>query len=98
MIRGDFSDEQARDLAIVLRAGALPAPVRIIEERTVGPSLGEDSIRKGFRAASVGVGLILIFFAVYYRAGGMIANIAIVANLFFLFALMAYLKATLTLP
>jgi len=98
IIEGQFSSDDAKSLAIVLRAGALPAPVRIIEERTVGPSLGEDSIRNGFRAASVGVGLILIFFAVYYRAGGLIANIAIVANLFFLFALMAYLKATLTLP
>lgn len=98
IIEGQFSSDDAKALAIVLRAGALPAPVKIIEERTVGPSLGEDSIRKGFKSAAVGVGLILIFFVVYYRAGGMIANISIVANLFFLFAMMAYLKATLTLP
>ena len=98
IIEGQFTSDDAKALAIVLRAGALPAPVRIIEERTVGPSLGEDSIRKGFLAAGIGVALILIFFAVYYRAGGMIANVSIVANLFFLFALMAYLKATLTLP
>ncbi len=98
IIEGQFTSEDAKALAIVLRAGALPAPVKIIEERTVGPSLGEDSIRKGFKGAAIGVGIILIFFAVYYRAGGMIANIAIVANLFFLFAVMAYLKATLTLP
>ncbi|MDO8757529.1 MAG: protein translocase subunit SecD [Elusimicrobiota bacterium] len=98
IIEGQFSSDDAKALAIVLRAGALPAPVRIIEERTVGPSLGEDSIRKGFKAAGVGVGLILAFFMIYYRAGGMIANISIVANLFFLFAMMAYLKATLTLP
>jgi preprotein translocase subunit SecD len=98
IIEGQFTSDDAKSLAIVLRAGALPAPVRIIEERTVGPSLGEDSIRKGFQAAGVGVAIILIFFAVYYRAGGLIANVSIVANLFFLFALMAYLKATLTLP
>ncbi|MDX6768210.1 MAG: protein translocase subunit SecD [Elusimicrobiota bacterium] len=98
IIEGQFTPEDAKGLAIVLRAGALPAPVRIIEERTVGPSLGEDSIRRGFQAAAVGVGLIMAFFAVYYRSGGMIANVAIVANLFLLFALMAYLKATLTLP
>lgn len=98
IIEGQFTSDDAKSLAIVLRAGALPAPVRIIEERSVGPSLGEDSIRKGFRAAGVGVALILIFFAAYYRAGGLIANVSIVANLFFLFALMAYLKATLTLP
>jgi protein-export membrane protein SecD len=98
IIEGQFTPEDAKSLAIVLRAGALPAPVRIIEERTVGPSLGEDSIRKGFRAAAVGIGIVLLFFAFYYRAGGLIANVSIVANLFFLFALMAYLKATLTLP
>ncbi|UPT75985.1 MAG: protein translocase subunit SecD [Elusimicrobiota bacterium] len=98
IIEGQFTSDDAKALAIVLRAGALPAPVKIIEERTVGPSLGEDSIRKGFKAAGVGVGIILVFFAVYYGAGGLIANISIVANLFFLFALMAYLKATLTLP
>jgi preprotein translocase subunit SecD len=98
IIEGQFTPEDAKALAIVLRAGALPAPVRVIEERTVGPSLGEDSIRRGFQAAAAGVGLIMAFFALYYRGGGMIANVAIVANLFLLFALMAYLKATLTLP
>jgi preprotein translocase subunit SecD len=98
IIQGQFTSEDARNLAIVLRAGALPAPVRVIEERTVGPSLGEDSIRKGFTAAAVGIAAILIFFAVFYRVGGIIANIGIVANLLLLFALMAYLKGTLTLP
>jgi preprotein translocase subunit SecD len=98
IIEGQFTPEDAKALAIVLRAGPLPAPVRVIEERTVGPSLGEDSIRRGFQAAAAGVGLIMAFFALYYRGGGMIANVAIVANLFLLFALMAYLKATLTLP
>ncbi len=98
IIEGQFTSEDAKALAIVLRAGALPAPVKIIEERSVGPSLGEDSIRSGFKAAGLGIGLIIVFFVAYYRAGGMIANVSIVANLFFLFALMAYLKATLTLP
>lgn len=98
IIEGQFTPEDAKSLAIVLRAGALPAPVRVIEERTIGPSLGEDSIRSGFRASAVGVGLIMAFFALYYGAGGIIANIGIIANLFLLLSLMAYLKATLTLP
>ena len=98
IIEGNFNSDEARSLAIVLRAGALPAPVKIIEERTIGPSLGEDSIKKGFLASAVGIGFIFAFFLVYYRSGGLIANVAIIANLFLLFAVMAYLKATLTLP
>lgn len=98
IIEGQFTPEDAKALAIVLRAGALPAPVRVIEERTVGPSLGEDSIRSGFRASAVGVGIIMVFFALYYGVGGIIADLGIMANLFLLLALMSYLKATLTLP
>ena len=98
IIQGQFTPDDARSLAIVLRAGALPAPVKVIEERTIGPSLGEDSVRSGFLGAAVGVGIIMLFFAFYYGLGGMIANISILANLFLLFALMAYLRGTLTLP
>jgi preprotein translocase subunit SecD len=98
IVEGQFSMDDARNLAIVLRAGSLPAPVNIIEERTVGPSLGEDSIRRGCMATGIAVGFIFLFFALYYRTGGLIANISIVANLTFLMAVMSYLGATLTLP
>ncbi len=90
--------EDASDLAIVLRAGALPAPVKIIENRIIGPSLGQDSIRKGTAAAVIGFGLVLIFMAVYYRLSGIIADFALILNLTFLLAAMAALHATLTLP
>lgn len=98
IIEGQFTIEDARALAIVLRAGALPAPVNIIEERTVGPSLGEDSIRSGLSAAAVGVGFILLFFGLRYKLSGLFADVAILANLLFLLSAMAYFGATLTLP
>jgi preprotein translocase subunit SecD len=82
----------------VLRAGALPAPVKIIENRLIGPSLGQDSVRSGMTAAMVGFGLVLIFLAVYYRLSGIIADLSIILNLVFLMAAMAALRATLTLP
>jgi len=88
----------ATDLSIVLRAGALPAPVKIIENRVIGPSLGQDSVRKGTTAALIGFGLVLIFLAVYYRLSGIIADLSILLNLLFLMAAMAALRATLTLP
>lgn len=97
-ITGSFTVDQAKDLAIVLRAGALPAPVNIIEERTVGPSLGRDSIREGIRAGLLGGILVLIFIVIYYRASGILALIALVLNLLFLFAALAGLRGTLTLP
>lgn len=97
-ITGSFSDQEARDLSVVLRAGALPAPVRIIEERTVGPSLGRDSIRQGLRAGLAGAILVVIFMLWYYRAAGFIAVAALVLNMFFLFAVLAGLNGTLTLP
>jgi SecD/SecF fusion protein len=95
---GTASFEDASDLAIVLRAGALPAPVKIIENRIIGPSLGQDSIRKGTNAAIIGFILVLLFMAVYYRLSGIIADIALLFNLTFLMAAMAALHATLTLP
>jgi preprotein translocase subunit SecD len=98
VIEGRFSDQEARDLALVLRSGALPAPVNIVEERTVGPSLGEDSIKMGVFAALIGATLVVVFMLVYYKASGLIADIALAANIVMLVAVMALFHATLTLP
>jgi protein-export membrane protein SecD len=95
---GATSFNEAVDLAIVLRAGALPAPVKIIENRVIGPSLGQDSIRKGTTAAIIGFVLVLLYIAFYYRVSGIIADFALFFNLFFLLSAMAGLHATLTLP
>lgn len=97
-ITGSFTMDEARDLAIVLRAGALPAPVKILEERTVGPSLGKDSIRMGLIAALVGGAAVLIFMAVYYKLSGLIADIALCLNILLIMAGLAAFQATLTLP
>jgi protein-export membrane protein SecD len=97
-ITGSFTEEEAQNLAIVLRSGALPAPVRIIEERTVGPSLGEDSIQRGFTAGAVGALMVVIFMVVYYRASGLVAVVALLLNILGLLAVMAGFHATLTLP
>jgi protein-export membrane protein SecD len=97
-ITGNFNAETARDLAIVLRAGALPAPVRIIEERSVGPSLGADSIQEGLKAGLIGTSLVVAFMVVYYQLSGVIAIVAMLLNIFYLFACMAGFGSTLTLP
>ena len=106
-IRGQFSNRfqitglesmEARDLALLLRAGSLRAPVEIIEERTVGPSLGKDNINKGFMSVVIGFCLVLVFMTVYYRGFGLIANIALTANLVIIIAVLSLLQATLTLP
>ncbi len=97
-ITGNFTTEEARDLAIVLRAGALPAPVEILEERTVGPSLGHDSIRKGLTSMAVGGLLVVLFMLVYYKASGLIADFALALNILFIAAGLAGFGATLTLP
>lgn len=97
-ITGQFTMEEARQLAIVLRAGALPAPVNIIEKRTIGPSLGEDSIKSGIKASLVGFIFIVLFMSIYYRFSGIISSVALFLNLVFLLALMSYFSATLTLP
>ena len=97
-ITGQFKMEEARQLAIVLRAGALPAPVSIIEKRVIGPGLGEDSIKSGLTASAIGFIFIILFMSIYYRSGGIISSIALFLNLVFLLALMAYFSATLTLP
>ncbi|OGR92465.1 MAG: protein-export membrane protein SecD [Elusimicrobia bacterium RIFCSPLOWO2_01_FULL_59_12] len=98
VIEGTFSSEDAKLLSTVLRAGALPAPVRVIEERTVGPSLGEDSIKAGVRASLIGLGLVILFMIIYYRTSGLIADLAMAINMLFIFGVMASLHATLTLP
>jgi protein-export membrane protein SecD len=97
-IHGSFTIDQAKDLSIVLRAGALPAPVRIVEERSVGPSLGADSIQQGLMAGLVGSALVVVFMAMYYRLSGLIAIVALILNILYVVASMAYLGATLTLP
>jgi preprotein translocase subunit SecD len=97
-ITGGFSTDEATDLAIVLRAGALPAPVQVLEERTVGPSLGADSIRQGMIAIFASTALVFLFMLVYYRLSGFIADVALGLNLLLLMGTMAGFHATLTLP
>ena len=98
VITGQFTVDEARDLAIVLRAGALPAPVTVLEERTVGPSLGADSIRQGMIAIAASAIAVVLFMVIYYRLSGLIADVALVLNLLILLACMAAFGATLTLP
>ncbi len=108
VIRGHFSNrfettgldsvQEANNLSLLLRAGALAAPVYIIEERTIGPSLGQDNIDKGFESVIIGFIAVLIFMAVWYRKFGMIANIALALNLVIIVAILSMLQATLTLP
>jgi len=97
-ISGSFTSQQATDLAIVLRAGSLPAPVEILENRTVGPSLGQDSIDSGIKSIWVGALMVLVVIVVYYQLSGLIAISALVMNLFFIAALLSMFGATLTLP
>ena len=97
-ITGLDSTQEARNLALLLRAGALAAPIDIIEERTVGPSLGRDNIKQGYESVILGFLLVLIFMVAYYKMFGMIANIALALNVILLVALMSMLQATLTLP
>lgn len=97
-ITGTFSMQEANDLAIVLRAGALPAPLKIVQDLTVGPSLGQDSIDKGFRSTLIAGAMVIIFMMVYYRLSGVIADFALVLNLVCLMGALSALTATLTLP
>jgi len=97
-ITGQFTTEEARDLAIILRAGALPAPVVILENRTVGPSLGKDSIEQGVRSILLGAILVIVFIAIYYKLSGLIAVTALMLNLVLLLGALAYFGAALTLP
>jgi protein-export membrane protein SecD len=97
-ITGNFNVDNAKDLAIVLRAGALPAPVHVMDERSVGPSLGSDSIREGLTAGLIGTALVVVFMAVYYQLSGLVAIAALVLNLVYIMACLAGFGATLTLP
>ena len=97
-ITGLGSSEEAKNLALLLRAGALAAPIYIIEERTVGPSLGQDNIDKGFDSVAIGFVLVLIFMAIYYKIFGLFADIALSLNLVLIVAMLSLLQATLTLP
>ncbi|HDS15734.1 MAG TPA: protein translocase subunit SecD [Proteobacteria bacterium] len=97
-VSGRFTAKEARDLAIVLRAGALPAPINILEQRSVGPSLGHDSIRSGIISMVVGFILVVGFMVVYYRLSGLVTNLALILNLLFVMSILALVQATLTLP
>ncbi len=97
-ITGQFSYQEARDLSIVLRAGALPAPVKIVEETTVGPSLGKESVEKGIKAGVAGILIVMLFMLIYYKVAGLAADLALLMNVVLLWAMMVLLGATLTLP
>ena len=97
-ITGSFDIKEARDLSIVLRAGALPAPVEIVEERTVGPSLGRDSINQGITSFIVGGAFVILFMIAYYKGAGLVAVVALVFNVLFMIAMLAGFQAVLTLP
>ena len=97
-ITGLDSTEEARTLALLLRAGALAVPIEIIEERTVGPNLGQDNIDRGLNSVAIGLLLVLIFMAVYYKVFGLIADMALALNIVLIVALLSMLQATLTLP
>jgi preprotein translocase subunit SecD len=98
IISGGFTTESANDLALLLRAGALPAPIQVIEERTVGPSLGADSIAAGLKASLFGILLVATFMIVSYGLFGFFANVALVMNIVLVVGAMSLLQATLTLP
>lgn len=98
VIEGRFTQSEAADLALILRSGSLPASLTTLEERTVGPSLGRDSIREGVTASLIGFALVVVFVVVYYKGAGINAVVALLMNLLILLALMSYIGATLTLP
>jgi len=97
-IEGLDSVKEANDLALLLRAGALAAPVQIIEERTIGPSLGKDNVAQGMQSIAIGLAAVIIFMAVYYRVFGLIANVALIMNIVLIVAILSIFQATLTLP
>lgn len=97
-ITGNFTETEARDLAVILRAGALPAPVTVIEQRVVGPSLGQESIEQGIKAAVIGLAVVMGFMIVYYGLAGLVANFVLLLNLVLIMAGLAVFGATLTLP
>jgi preprotein translocase subunit SecD len=98
IIKGRFTEQETKDQAMILRSGALPAGIKYLEERTVGPSLGSDSIRAGVRAAIIGMSAVLVFMLIYYRAAGINADVALILNLVILLGFLGFTGATLTLP
>ena len=98
MISGNFSFQEATDLALLLRSGALPTPLNVVEERTVGPDLGEDSIKSGLTSLIIGFSLVIMFMIYKYKVFGIVANLALIANLIMLVGVLTILEATLTLP
>src|SRR5947209_2639739 len=98
IIKGRFTEQEVKDQAMILRSGALPAGIKYLEERTVGPSLGSDSIRAGVRASIIGMSAVLIFMLVYYRAAGINADLALILNFVILMGFLGFVGATLTLP
>ena len=97
-VSGSFTEQEATDLAIVLRAGSLPAPVKIMENRTVGPSLGQDSINQGIMSILIGSVLVILAMFLYYRLSGLVANLVLILNIVFIMAMLSIFGATLTLP
>jgi preprotein translocase subunit SecD len=97
-ITGSFTPEEVQNLSLILRSGALPAKLDYLEEQTIGPTLGADSIRSGIIASSVGLGLVIVFMLVYYKASGVNAVVALIFNLVILLGMMAYVGAVMTLP
>jgi len=97
-ITGSFTEQATKDLSMILNSGALPASIHYLEERTVGPSLGADSIREGVRAAIIGMAVVLAFMLVYYRAAGINADVGLILNLVILLGFLGFSEATLTLP
>ena len=97
-ITGNFTVEEAKDLANILKSGKLPAPARIIEEAIVGPSLGQEAISSGFKSFIIALILVLLYMIFYYSRAGLVSNIALLANIFFIFGVLSSLGAVLTLP
>jgi preprotein translocase subunit SecD len=97
-VSGSFTEQEATDLAIVLRAGSLPAPVDILENRTVGPSLGQDSIDQGILSVLIGGLLVIVSMLIYYKLSGLVANFVLILNIVFIMAMLSLFGATLTLP
>ncbi len=98
LIEGFSNLTEAKDIAIVLRAGALPAPIKVMEERTVGPTLGRDSVELGTKLGMIGFLIVIVFMVIYYKGSGILADVALLLNLFLVMAVLAYFRATLTLP
>src|SRR5207248_11493027 len=98
IITGRFTQQQANDLSMILRSGALPAGIRYLEERTVGPSLGADSIKEGVRSAIIGMAVVMLFMLFYYHFAGVNADLALILNLVILLGFLGFSGATLTLP